>query len=324
MPLGYADTTLPDMINKMGLLKTALDQNDDALKKVTKATQDQTGAGAAEGFASNETAIQVMQPKNNHDTLTAAIEKTREETQQYNSNLSILESTFGVTEGQAINLAQAAGVNLHGALSTANLDSINIQSGISGIGTQADTTSGKVSSMGTYASQALDALASKLHSTGDAADWGQLGQDIDFGIGNGITANAGVVVNAAQGMVQQVISASRTGLKAASPSKVFQEIGTWIPQGLAMGINDQSHLPTNAITGLVGQMVASVSGPGASIAPIASASNSSVSAAGGAGGASSMTINLVVNGTTFARATWNDWLTVALQNKRSMVELGLS
>lgn len=301
--LNYADTTLPDLINKMGLLHTALDQNDSALKTLKKSTDDQTGASHAEGFSSNETAQHTMALKNNHDALTTAINQTREATQQYNSNLTILEGTFGVTQGQAINLAQAAGVNLHGALTTANLDSINAQSGISAIGTQADTTSGKISSMGTYAAQALDALASKLKSTGTAADWGQLGQDIDFGIGNGITANSVYAINAAQGMVQQVITASRTGLKAASPSRVFFDLGQGVAQGFAGGVDAQAHLATNSVNSMVNGLIPSVPNSiSAGISPVLTGAGAppSASTAGGAAGGTQQ-FNLILDGVNVGR-----------------------
>ena len=121
---------------------------------------------------------------------------------------------------------------------------------------------------------------------------------------------------------RQVITAARTGLKAASPSKVFTDLGQTIPQGLAAGIGQQAHLATNAVQSMVNGAIAAggTSTPGAigGITPLAGVGP------GANSGGGSLTVNLNIDGTTFYQHTWPQLQTVLLQNKRAIVELGLS
>lgn len=64
-----------------------------------------------------------------------------------------------------------------------------------------------------------------------------IGGDIVRGIARGITGAAGAVVSALGGVVSSAISAAKSKLGIASPSKVFRdEVGRWIPEGVAEGI----------------------------------------------------------------------------------------
>jgi len=64
-----------------------------------------------------------------------------------------------------------------------------------------------------------------------------IGGDIVRGIASGIRGAAGAVVSALGGVVSSAISAAKSRLGIASPSKVFRdEVGQWIPEGVAEGI----------------------------------------------------------------------------------------
>ena len=63
-----------------------------------------------------------------------------------------------------------------------------------------------------------------------------LGRDIALGMARGIRANAGAVWEALKGVVTGGIAKAKNLLGIHSPSLVFQEIGDYIGQGLAIGI----------------------------------------------------------------------------------------
>lgn len=66
-----------------------------------------------------------------------------------------------------------------------------------------------------------------------------IGGDIVRGIARGITGAVGAVVSALGGVVSSAISAAKSRLGIASPSKVFRdEVGRWIPEGVAEGIEE--------------------------------------------------------------------------------------
>lgn len=66
-----------------------------------------------------------------------------------------------------------------------------------------------------------------------------IGSQMVHGIARGITGAAGAVVSALGGVVSSAISAAKSRLGIASPSKVFRdEVGRWIPAGVAEGIED--------------------------------------------------------------------------------------
>ena len=119
-------------------------------------------------------------------------------------------------------------------------------------------------------------------------------------------------------------TAGSNALIARSPSRLFAQLGTYVSQGFAMGIEDQAHLATNAVQNMVNQAAAAggTSTPGAingGITPLTGLG----SAAGGAGGGD-LTVNFNIDGTTLYSKTWPALQTVLLQNKRAIVELGLA
>lgn len=141
----------------------------------------------------------------------------------------------------------------------------------------------------TSAANLVAALGAQTNKATTAAS--ALGAAIDSGLASGITSNNGVVINSINGIVQQVISAGKTGLKAASPSRLTaDELGAPIAQGIAMGMLENARLVQNAT-----HMLVSV--PGTVRVPAFSASN--YGAGGGAtpaggGAAFSPTYNVTI------------------------------
>jgi hypothetical protein len=290
-------TTLPQMTLKMADLQHAQDA---AAKSMHE--------GGLVGQAA-QTAYKALQGQ---------METLRGEETNLTNNVSLLSTNFGISKVQAQQVAQAIGVNLGGALTKADVKAFSQQIQTSGL--NMDTAGSKAANMGTKTVAALSGIGANLHTLVSSADWAGLGASIDHGIANGITASQGVVVNAASGMVQSVITASRTGLKAASPSKVFYELGTWVGQGFAQGIDQTSGLATSAVNSMVRGAIPNVSGVNSSGF---SSGGSSVPGSSGAGATTGLEqIILQIDGHSFATLVLPHLQTVGSLQQRT-VPLGL-
>lgn len=68
-------------------------------------------------------------------------------------------------------------------------------------------------------------------------DWKSIGDNIISGIVNGLKAGISYIVNAAKEVAQSALDGAKNLLGIASPSKVMRdEVGKWIPAGIAVGI----------------------------------------------------------------------------------------
>ena len=78
-------------------------------------------------------------------------------------------------------------------------------------------------------------------------DWLDLGCDIVNGLINGIGSMGGALWTAAKNLAKSALNAIKSALGIASPSKVFRdEVGKWIPVGLADGIAAESRAAIDA------------------------------------------------------------------------------
>ena len=70
-------------------------------------------------------------------------------------------------------------------------------------------------------------------------DWLAIGKDILTGIGEGIKSAVSGLVDAAKSAAGALVDGVKGMFKIGSPSKLMaDEIGQWIPAGIAMGINE--------------------------------------------------------------------------------------
>lgn len=82
-------------------------------------------------------------------------------------------------------------------------------------------------------------------------DWGSLGSNIIDGIIGGIGSAASALFNKMKGLANDALSAAKNVLGIKSPSKVFaNEVGKWIPAGIAEGIERNTGVLTNALDDL--------------------------------------------------------------------------
>lgn len=86
-----------------------------------------------------------------------------------------------------------------------------------------------------------------------------IGGDIVRGIWQGIQNLAGWLWNQVTGFVGGIVSKVKSLLSIGSPSKVFaDEVGRWIPAGIAQGISDNAHLVVNSIQDIFDNAVPNV------------------------------------------------------------------
>lgn len=96
----------------------------------------------------------------------------------------------------------------------------------------------------------FSAIPSALTSIGGAAvsafksiNWWDLGANIIRGIVNGISSNVGAIIDAAKNAAKKAFDAAKDFLGIKSPSRLFRdEVGRRIPQGLALGIEQDTPL----------------------------------------------------------------------------------
>ncbi len=68
-----------------------------------------------------------------------------------------------------------------------------------------------------------------------------VGRSAMSGLNAGLNAGSGAVLATANRIANQVAATMRKALDINSPSKVMAEVGRWIPEGLAVGID--KHAP---------------------------------------------------------------------------------
>lgn len=96
-------------------------------------------------------------------------------------------------------------------------------------------------------------LAREIWEAVKKIDWIQLGKDIIRGLINGIGAMAGALWDAAVNIAKSALNAIKSFFGIASPSKVMRdEVGRWIPAGVAEGIEKNTRPITSAMNRLAG------------------------------------------------------------------------
>ena len=130
----------------------------------------------------------------------------------------------------------------------------NIASWLSGA---ISTVVGWVTQFASNATRAASQFGSKLRSGLEAipGTLGNIGSNIVQGLVNGVTGAAGRLVDAVKGAVGNAIQGAKNLLGIKSPSRVFREIGQYVMQGAALGVDDGSDLllksTDNAMRGMI-------------------------------------------------------------------------
>lgn len=105
-----------------------------------------------------------------------------------------------------------------------------------------------IGSVGSSIKEKIVEIGKKAWESFKNINWLQLGKDIINGIKNGITGAVGGLVNSVKDAASNAFNSVKNFFGIASPSKLMeQEIGKWIPLGMAVGIDDEAGAVSNAL-----------------------------------------------------------------------------
>ena len=92
-----------------------------------------------------------------------------------------------------------------------------------------------------------------VKSTFESVNWAGVGIQIDKGIASGMTSGEGMdaIKNAAKTVAETALKEAKAALDIHSPSKLMRdEVGKWIPEGIAEGITDNMGSVSDAMDGV--------------------------------------------------------------------------
>lgn len=107
--------------------------------------------------------------------------------------------------------------------------------------------SGMPAKVGTIARSSAIAVKSAFESV----NWAGVGMMVDAGIASGMVSGEGLdsIRNAARTVAQTALNEAKSALKVGSPSKLMRdEVGRWIPAGIAEGISDNMDSVSDAMS----------------------------------------------------------------------------
>lgn len=103
--------------------------------------------------------------------------------------------------------------------------------------------------------KAIPQIFSAMKQSFMSHDWAKIGSDILAGIGNGIKNAVKGLVGAVADAGSQLVDGVKGFFKIGSPSKLMaDEIGQWIPEGIAQGITDNLGVLNAAMTDVESQI----------------------------------------------------------------------
>ncbi|MET8627928.1 phage tail tape measure protein [Kitasatospora sp. NPDC004669] len=138
-----------------------------------------------------------------------------------------------------------------------------------------------------------DALSSAWHSAESIGDkFLSVGRDLVMGIVHGIEGAAHFVVDKLKHLASSALNAAKSFLGISSPSRVMaDEVGQWIPHGIAQGITDHAHVAAGAVAAMSAGLSAQTITPRLSLA----GANAGAAGGYGPGGTQAAEITTVVN-----------------------------
>lgn len=119
-----------------------------------------------------------------------------------------------------------------------------------------------VSQMASKARQAGQQFASNIKSalTSLPGQMASIGRNIIQGLINGIGNAAGALYNKMQSIAKSALNGAKAALGIKSPSRKFRdEVGKWIPEGIAVGINANADSVMQSMENLSNGLVTSIS-----------------------------------------------------------------
>lgn len=95
-----------------------------------------------------------------------------------------------------------------------------------------------------------------------------VGEDLIQGLVNGIKSMISSAVGAVQSVASKVVSAAKSAMGIGSPSKIFKQYGRWLDQGLAIGINRDAGVASDASNNMAQGVVDAASNMNSQIGPM--------------------------------------------------------
>ncbi|RCH68722.1 phage tail tape measure protein [Streptomyces sp. SDr-06] len=158
-----------------------------------------------------------------------------------------------------------------------------------------------------------DTISGGLHSAWESVkgvgSWfASIGSSIVEGIVHGVENGAGWLFSSLKNLASNALSEAKSFLGINSPSRVFaQEVGHWIPHGIAEGIKGSAHVVSQAVSAATGSSLGGVAISGGSV-------SLGMGTSGGFG--STTIVNVHVEGSVMAEQDLRDTL------QREMLRLG--
>ena len=154
---------------------------------------------------------------------------------------TVIANVAGWVANMASNAVNAGALFVSGIAGFMSALPGNIASWLSGA---ISTVVGWVTQFASNATSAASQFGSKLRSGLEAipGTLGNIGSNIVQGLVNGVTGAAGKLVDAVKGAVGNAIQGAKNLLGIKSPSRVFREIGQYVMQGAALGVDDDAGL----------------------------------------------------------------------------------
>jgi TP901 family phage tail tape measure protein len=168
---------------------------------------------------------------------------------------STVTSAFSTGISKAVGFVQALPGRIASFFNTAKTTAINTASAlINGVIDFFKQLPGRTAS----AISGLPGAIKKVLS--GAGDWlYSTGQDIIHGLINGVMDAVGGAIDAAKHAIGQILQGAKDAIGVHSPSTKFRdEVGHWIPHGIAAGIDAASGVAVDAVAKLAGAMAGSV------------------------------------------------------------------
>jgi hypothetical protein len=167
----------------------------------------------------------------------------------------------------------------------------------------------------------IQGSAARLGDAGGPAMY-QAGVQAAQGLAAGLKSQLSSVDAAITKMADSITAAIKKALKIRSPSLVFAEIGGYLPQGLAQGVDAESAVAESAVARMAAR-TAGAYGRQAAGHPAGMPGGYGGGSGGGSGGGNVTTVivNVTLDGKTIASNVTSHVLTTALNNVSGGLQL---
>ena len=123
-----------------------------------------------------------------------------------------------------------------------------LETGITLIG---ELAAGAISAIPTFLMMIPDLFKQAVDAF-KAVDWASIGSDIINGVINGIKKAGSALFQSLKDLASSALESAKSALKIGSPSRLFaDEVGQWIPEGIAVGIDANAESVSESVDDMV-------------------------------------------------------------------------